>query len=116
MAVRRREAARWQTGARSRVDLHAAHARPQPQEPRRGEPRTFVGQALDPPRRGIELAPPEVARVAGAPTEETVEAETAEPAPTKKKAAKKKVAAGKKKAPVKKAAPEPEPADVEPKK
>ncbi|MBA3266739.1 MAG: hypothetical protein H0T70_00575, partial [Acidimicrobiia bacterium] len=41
----------------------------------RGEVRTFVVQALDPPRRGIELALPEVARVAGAPTEETVEAE-----------------------------------------
>jgi len=40
-----------------------------------GEVRTFVVQALDPPRRGIELALPEVARVAGAPTEETVEAE-----------------------------------------
>jgi len=65
---------------------------------RRGEPRTFVVQALDPPRRGIELALPEVARVAGAPTEETVEAETAEPAPTKKKAAKKKAATAKKKA------------------
>ncbi|HWC10493.1 MAG TPA: hypothetical protein VG455_04645, partial [Acidimicrobiales bacterium] len=42
---------------------------------KRGETRTFVVQALDPPRRGIELALPEVARVAGAPTEETVEAE-----------------------------------------
>src|SRR5690348_5789262 len=77
---------------------------------RRGEPRTFVVQALDPPRRGIELALPEVAKVAGAPTEETVEAETAEPAPAKKKAAKKKAPA-KKKAAAKKAAslPEPEP-------
>jgi hypothetical protein len=91
----------------------------------RGEPRTFVVQALDPPRRGIELALPEVARVAGAPTEETVEAETAEPAPTKKKAAaKKKAAPAKKKAPstktavAKKVAAEavPEPAEVEPKK
>ncbi|MEW6155583.1 MAG: hypothetical protein AB1673_16595, partial [Actinomycetota bacterium] len=42
---------------------------------RRTEVRTFVVQALDPPRRGIELALPEVARVAGAPTEETVEAD-----------------------------------------
>jgi ribosomal protein S1 len=95
---------------------------------RRGEPRTFVVQALDPPRRGIELALPEVARVAGAPTEETVEAETAEPVPTKKKAAsKKKAAPVKKKAVAKKAkpaveelplepAPAPAPADVEPKK
>jgi hypothetical protein len=92
---------------------------------RRGEPRTFVVQALDPPRRGIELALPEVAHVAGAPTEETVEAETAEPAPAKKKgAAKKKAAPAKKKAAAKKAVPvkaaeaepEPEKADVEPKK
>jgi hypothetical protein len=91
----------------------------------RGEPRTFVVQALDPPRRGIELALPEVARVAGAPTEETVEAETAEPAPAKRKAAtKKKGAPTKKKAAAKKAgavktaqpAPEPEKAEVEPKK
>ena len=41
----------------------------------RGEVRTFVIQALDPPRRGIELALPGLAKVAGAPTEETVEAE-----------------------------------------
>ena len=81
---------------------------------RRGEPRTFVVQALDPPRRGIELALPEVAKVAGAPTDETVEAETAEPTPAKKKAAKKKAAStktagAKKKAAAKRAAPEPEP-------
>src|SRR5207302_10904690 len=94
----------------------------------REEPRTFVVQALDPPRRGIELALPEVARVAGAPTEETVEAETAEPAPAKRKAAGKKATA-KKRAPVKKApaakkkatvkkavAPLPEEPEVEPKK
>ena len=42
---------------------------------KRGETREFVIQALDPPRRGIELALPDVAHVAGAPTEETVEAE-----------------------------------------
>jgi hypothetical protein len=42
---------------------------------KRGESRTFVIQALDPPRRGIELALPGLAKVAGAPTEETVEAE-----------------------------------------
>ncbi len=92
---------------------------------RRGEPRTFVVQALDPPRRGIELALPEVARVAGAPTDETVEAETAEPAPAKKKAAAKKKAVSTKTAqPAKKTAaakkvaaePVPEPAEVEPKK
>ena len=41
----------------------------------KGEVRTFVIQALDPPRRGIELALPGLAKVAGAPTEETVEAE-----------------------------------------
>jgi hypothetical protein len=41
----------------------------------RGEVRTFVVQALDPPRRGIELALPGLARVAGSPTDETVEAE-----------------------------------------
>lgn len=100
----------------------------------RGEPRTFVVQALDPPRRGIELALPEVARVAGAPTEETVEAETAEPEPAKKKTPSTKTAVAKKKAasPRKKAAstkkaasiktaeppgePVPEPAEVAPKK
>jgi len=41
----------------------------------RGETRTFVVQALDPQRRGIELALPGHAHVAGAPTDETVEAE-----------------------------------------
>jgi hypothetical protein len=41
----------------------------------RGEVRAFVIQALDPPRRGIELALPGLAKVAGAPTEETIEAE-----------------------------------------
>jgi len=46
----------------------------------RGETRTFIVQALDPPRRGIELALPGLARVAGAPTEETVEAEIDEAA------------------------------------
>ena len=43
----------------------------------KGEVRTFVVQALDPQRRGIELALPEYARVAGTPTEETIEAEIA---------------------------------------
>ena len=70
----------------------------------RGETRTFVVQALDPPRRGIELALPDVAKVAGVPTDETVEAEIAEPAPGRKKAAvRKKAAPAKKKAPAKKA-------------
>lgn len=41
----------------------------------KGETRAFVVQALDPPRRGIELAIPEFAKVAGAPSEETVEQE-----------------------------------------
>ena len=44
----------------------------------RGERRTFVVQALDPARRGVELALPELARVAGAPTPETVEDEIRE--------------------------------------
>jgi hypothetical protein len=42
---------------------------------RKGETRTFVIQALDPPRRGVELALPQMAHLAGAPTDETVEAE-----------------------------------------
>jgi hypothetical protein len=41
----------------------------------KGEERPFVIQALDPQRRGVELALPGFARVAGGPTEETVEAE-----------------------------------------
>ncbi|HEY1636798.1 MAG TPA: S1 RNA-binding domain-containing protein, partial [Acidimicrobiales bacterium] len=39
---------------------------------RRGERRPFVLQALDPQRRGVELALPEYAQVAGSPSEETV--------------------------------------------
>src|SRR5205807_7403409 len=65
-------------GARCYVPLTAL-GDPPPRSARealtRGATRTFVVQALDPPRRGIELALPELARVAGAPTEETVEAE-----------------------------------------
>src|SRR5947208_2435575 len=45
---------------------------------RRGERRPFVLQALDPQRRGVELALPEYAHVAGSPSEETVEAEISE--------------------------------------
>jgi hypothetical protein len=45
---------------------------------RKGETRRFVVQAFDAPRRGVELAIPEFARVSGAPTEETVEAEIRE--------------------------------------
>ncbi len=47
---------------------------------KRGETRQFVLQALDPPRRGIELALPEFAQVSGAPTAETVEEEIKESA------------------------------------
>src|SRR5205807_1643671 len=72
---------------------------------KRGETRTFVVQALDAPRRGIELALPEVARVAGMPTEETVAAEIADARPVKKAAAlrARKAAPVAKKAAVKKA-------------
>jgi hypothetical protein len=42
---------------------------------KRGETRTFVVQAVDAPRRGIELGLPGFATVAGAPSEETVQAE-----------------------------------------
>src|SRR5436309_3138199 len=45
---------------------------------RRGDRRSFVLQALDPQRRGVELALPEFAQVAGSPSEETVEAEISE--------------------------------------
>jgi hypothetical protein len=41
----------------------------------RGDTRTFVVQAVDAPRRGIELALPGFAKIAGAPSDETVEAE-----------------------------------------
>ena len=41
----------------------------------KGETRAFVVQALDPPRRGIEIAIPEFANVSGVPSEETVEQE-----------------------------------------
>ena len=74
----------------------------------KGEVRAFVVQALDPPRRGVELAFPGFAKPAGTPTEETVEDEiaTSTPKPAKKPAAKKKAAPAKKKAaaPAKKAA------------
>jgi len=42
---------------------------------KKGEHRAFVVQALDPARRGIELALPGLARISGAPTPETVEEE-----------------------------------------
>ncbi|MHB8465002.1 MAG: NYN domain-containing protein [Acidimicrobiales bacterium] len=44
----------------------------------RGERRRFVVQALDPQRRGIELALPDFAKVSGTPLPETIEAEIAE--------------------------------------
>jgi hypothetical protein len=105
-------------GARCYVPLTAL-GEPPPRSAKevltRGETRTFVVQAFDAPRRGIELALPGLARVAGAPTEETVEAEigAGEPTPVKRKAAakKKKAAApaskeaAKKEAAKKKAAP-----------
>jgi hypothetical protein len=59
----------------------------------RGERRQFTIQAYDPPRRGVEIALPEFAHVAGAPTAETVEAEIAEgekPAKATRKRASKK--------------------------
>lgn len=73
--------------ARCYVPL-SAMADPPPRRAReavtRGETHPFVVQAFDPPRRGIELAVPGFAQVAGAPTPETVEAEiTEQPAPKK---------------------------------
>ena len=59
----------------------------------RGETRGFVVQAVDAPRRGIELALPGFEKVAGAPSDETVEAEV------KRSRPKKKPTAGKDKAP-----------------
>lgn len=44
-----------------------------------GEARTFIVQAVDAPRRGIELALPGFARPAAAPSDETVDAETRSP-------------------------------------
>jgi hypothetical protein len=56
-------------------------AQPAPRSARevltRGEARTFVVTALDPARRGVELAVPEVSVVRGVPSEETVAAEVA---------------------------------------
>lgn len=70
-------------GARCYIPL-SAMGDPPPRRARealtKGEERIFVVQALDPPRRGIELALPGFARIAGSPTPETVEAEI-HPAP-----------------------------------
>ena len=65
-------------GARCYIPL-SAMGTPPPRRARevvtRGESRPFVVQAFDPLRRGIELALPGFARIAAAPTAETVEAE-----------------------------------------
>jgi hypothetical protein len=65
-------------GARCYLPL-SAMGNPPPRRARevvsKGEELTFVVQALDPQRRGVELALPGFARIAGGPTEETVEAE-----------------------------------------
>ena len=67
-------------GARCYVPL-SAMGDPPPRRARevvfKGESRPFVVQAFDPLRRGIELALPGFAKVAGGPTAETVEAEIA---------------------------------------
>ena len=81
-------------GARCYIPL-SAMGDPPPRRARealtKGEERIFVVQALDPPRRGIELALPGFARIAGSPTPETVEAEIHPAPPTR--AARKRVAA-----------------------
>jgi hypothetical protein len=82
----------------------------------KGETRGFVVQALDPPRRGIEIAIPEFAKVSGAPSEETVEQEiksTKKALAGKRAAATKKTAAKKEPVP-KKAAAAKEPLKKEP--
>ncbi|HEY3723964.1 MAG TPA: S1 RNA-binding domain-containing protein [Acidimicrobiia bacterium] len=65
-------------GVRCYVPL-SAMGNPQPNRARdvltKDETRTFVVQAVDAPRRGIELGLPGYATVAGAPSEETVAAE-----------------------------------------
>ena len=80
----------------------------------RGERRPFTIQAFDPPRRGVEIALPGFAHVAGAPLPETVEAEITEAKPKKKKAAAKKAAAPVKKAAKAKKEPAPKKAAKEP--
>ncbi|MGH9122498.1 MAG: NYN domain-containing protein, partial [Acidimicrobiales bacterium] len=65
-------------GARCYLPL-SAMGPPPPRSARevlnKGEERSYVVQALDPLRRGVELALPGFAMLAGVPTEETVEAE-----------------------------------------
>ena len=69
-------------GARCYIPL-SAMGDPAPRRARevvtKGETRIFVVQAFDPQRRGIELALPGFARIAGEPTPETVEAEIGKP-------------------------------------
>src|SRR5579871_3661629 len=90
-------------GARCYLPLQAM-GDPPPRSARellsRGEEGRFVIQAFDPSRRGVELALPGFARVAGTPTEETVKAEIRRLSETDKAA--KKTAA--KKSPAKKVA------------
>ncbi len=87
-------------GARCYLPL-SAMGDPPPRRARevvgKGEERLFVVQALDPQRRGIELALPGYARIAGGPTEETVEAEihpTVEPEPKRRRREKAEPAGG----------------------
>ena len=81
----------------------------------KGETRAFTVQALDPPRRGIEIAIPEFAKVSGAPSDETVEQEIASTKkPSGRKAAAPKKAAVKKEAAPKKLAAKAETAKKEP--
>ena len=83
-------------GARCYIPL-SAMGDPPPRRARealtKGEERVFVVQALDPPRRGIELALPGFARIAGSPTPETVEAEI-HPVPPSRTGRKRVAAAG----------------------
>ena len=87
-------------GARCYLPL-SAMGDPPPRRARevvtKGEERTFVIQALDPQRRGIELALPGFAKVAGGPTDETVDAEIhprAEAVPKPRRREKAEAAAG----------------------
>ncbi len=84
-------------GARCYLPL-SAMGDPPPRRARevvsKGEELTFVVQALDPQRRGVELALPGFAHIAGGPTEETVEAEIHEKAAPPKRPREKASAAG----------------------
>ena len=64
----------------------------------RGQQRTFVVQALDPLRRGIELALPGHAHVSGTPTSETVEAEIKEAQVVKSRSRSRATSGGRRKA------------------